>query len=187
MLFGALLCAPLGAAELPLPVRTVKDAIAAERWDEAVAAGEDAVRRLPDNAVAHLWLGKAYAQKAIHANLFSQIGYAKKSRAEFERSVSMDPTNVEARGDLVQYYASAPGIVGGSMDKAREQVKAMEALDPARAAAMNGFVLDREKKNAEAEAEFRRALTLRPTDGYLHWRLGRFLERAGRTVEAKAS
>ncbi len=187
LLAGIALAGPLAAAELPPAVAPVKEAIAAERWDDAVAAGEAAVTRAPDSAVAHLWLGKAYGQKAIHASLFSQLGYAKKSRAEFEKAVALDPSSVEARGDLVQYYANAPGIAGGSMEKAREQVKAIEALDAARGAAMNGYLLAREKRTAEAEAEYRRAVALRPADGYLHWRLGRFLERTGRPGEAKAS
>jgi Tfp pilus assembly protein PilF len=181
------LAAPAAAAELPPPVATVREALDAERWDEAIAAGESAVKELPESAVAHLWLGKAYGQKAIRASLFTQLGWAKKCRTEFEKAVALDPKSAEARGDLVQYYADAPGIAGGGIDKAKEQVRAIEALDPARGALMNGYVLAHEKKTAEAEAEFRRALTLRPDDPYFHWRFGYFLEKAGRALEAKAA
>jgi Flp pilus assembly protein TadD len=188
LVFAAALTAPAAAAaDLPALVLPVKDAIREEKWDAAVAAGERAVKEMPKNSSAHLWLGKAYGQKAIRASVFSQFGWAKKCRSEFEKAVSLDPMSVEARGDLVQFYASAPGIVGGGMDKAREQVRAIDSLDPARGAAMNGYVLSRENKKAEAEAEFRRALSLKPEDAYLHWRLGRFLESVGRKDEARAS
>lgn len=188
-----LLCAailgapPAGAVEPPPSVAAVSKAIDAGRWDEAVAAGESAVKSQPENALAHLWLGKAYGQKAMRASVFTQLGWARKCRAEFEKAVALDPANAEARGDLVQYYADAPGIAGGGIDKAKEQVKAIEALDPARGALMNGYVLAKEKKTAEAEAEFRRALAARPDDPYFHWRFGHFLETAGRPIEAKAS
>jgi tetratricopeptide (TPR) repeat protein len=43
-------------------------------------------------------------------------------RGQFESAVALDPDNVEARLDLVQYYLVAPGLMGGSRDKAKAQV-----------------------------------------------------------------
>jgi tetratricopeptide (TPR) repeat protein len=42
----------------------------------------------------------------------------------FTKAVENDPTNFEARRDLIQFYLQAPGIVGGSVTKAREQAAA---------------------------------------------------------------
>jgi tetratricopeptide (TPR) repeat protein len=165
----------------------VRAAMKAERWDDAVAAGERAVAESPDDAAAHSWLGRAYGQKAIHASLFAQMGWAKKCRTEFERAVALDPKSTDARIDLIQYYANAPGIAGGGKDKAREQIQALAALDPARAALMTGYVLEKEKKVPEAEAAYMRAVSLKPDDATIRWRTGRFLERAGKKDEAKAS
>ena len=159
----------------------------AEKWDEAVAAGEAAVKESPEVAAAHSWLGRAYGQKAIHTSLFSQLGWAKRCKTEFERAVALDPKDTDARIDLIQYFANAPGIVGGGMDKAREQIVLLAALDPGRAALMSGYVLEKEKKPDAAEAEYQRAVTLKPDDATIRWRTGRFYERAGRTDEAKAS
>lgn len=168
-------------------VEQVKAALKAEKWDEAVTAAEKAAKEQPSSSEAHLWLGRAYGQKALKASLFSQLGWAKKCRAAFEKAVALDPKSVEARVDLTQYYANAPGIAGGGMDKAREQVKALDALDPVRGAQMNGFVLLKEKKPAEAEAEYRRAVALKPELATSHWRLGRVLERGGKKDDAKAA
>jgi Flp pilus assembly protein TadD len=52
---------------------------------------------------------------------------------------------------------------------------------------MNGFIFLKEKKPAEAEAEYRRAVSLAPENGSTHWRLGRVLERTGKKNEARAS
>jgi tetratricopeptide (TPR) repeat protein len=123
----------------------------------------------------------------MKASLFSQMGWAKKCRTSFEKAAALDPKNADARVDLIQYYAYAPGIAGGGMDKAREQVKALDGIDPVRGAQMSGFVLMKEKKPAEAEAEYRRAVSLKPGDASAHWRLGRILERAGKRDAARAS
>ena len=171
----------------PPHVDEVRAAMTAENWDAAVEAGEKAVAESPESAPAHSWLGRAYGQKAIHASLFTQMGWAKKCRAQFEKAVALDPKDTDARIDLVQYYANAPGIVGGGKDKAREQIQALAALDPARAALMSGYVLEKEKKDAEAEVEYRRAVSLGPDDPTIRWRAGRYFERAGKTEEAKAS
>lgn len=187
-----LVCATLaggtaGAADVASAFVPVKEALKAEKWDAAVEAGEMAVKAAPESSEAHLWLGRAYGQKAQRASILSQMGLAKKCRKEFEKAVALDPKNADARVDLIQYYANAPGMVGGGMDKARVEVKALDSLDPARGALMNGYVLAREKKPVEAEAEYRRAVSLKPEDATMHWRFGRFLDRAGKKDEAKAS
>jgi len=178
--------AAIGADVSPAFV-PVKEALKAEKWDAAVEAGQKAVRDAPGSSTAHRLLGQAFGQKAVRASLFSQIGLAKKCRAEFERAAALDPMDPEARVDLVTYYANAPGFLGGGLNKAREQVRILAGLDAARGALMNGYVLAKEKRTAEAEAEYRHAVALSPDDAGFHVRFGHFLERAGRKDEARAS
>ena len=174
------------AADSP-SLEPVRAALKAERWDAAVEAGQKAVREEPGSSTAHRLLGQAFGQKAIRASLFSRIGLAKKCRAEFEKAVALDPGDPEGHVDLVTFYANAPGFLGGSLDKAREQVRILKGLDAARGALMNGYVLAKEKRTAEAEAEYRHAVALSPGDAGFHVRFGHFLERAGRKDEARAS
>src|SRR5512135_1422678 len=174
------------AADAP-HVGEARAALKAENWEAAVEAGQKAVRDAPGSSTAHRLLGQAYGQKAIHASLFSRIGLAKKCRAEFERAAALDPADPEARVDLVTYYANAPGFLGGSLDRAREQVRILTGLDAARGALMNGYVLAKEKRIVEAEAEYRHAVALSPGDAGFRVRFGHFLERAGRKDEARAS
>ena len=185
---AAVLVAGAGpAAETPSAFVPVKESLKAEKWDAAVEAGEKAVQELPGSAEAYLWLGRAYGQKAMKASIFSQMGLAKKCRISFEKAVALDPGSADARVDLIQYYANAPGIVGGGLEKARMEIKALDGLDAARGALMSGYVLAKEKKPVEAEAEYRRAVSLKPGDAAIRVRFGHFLERAGRKDEAKDS
>ena len=188
-LWALLICTAFSAAasETPAAFLPIKEALKAQKWEEAVEAGQKAVRDAPESSTAHRLLGQALGQKAIRASLFSQIGLAKKCRAEFETAVALDPTDPEARVDLVTYYANAPGFLGGSLNKAREQVRILNDLDAARGALMNGYVFAKERRTAEAEAEYRHAVALSPGDAGFHVRFGHFLERAGRKDEAKES
>lgn len=191
-----LVCAALLAAALPASVARgddptpfilqAKEALKAGTLDLAVEAGEKAVRAAPESSEAHLWLGRSYGQKAIKASIFSQMGLAKKCKGEFEKAVALDPSSVDARYDLLSFHVNAPGIAGGSLDKAREQAAEIARLDPVRGHIAAGSIFSSEKKWPEAETEYRKALDLKPDSANLHWRLGRLFEKQGRKEDAKA-
>jgi len=82
--------------------------------DAAAALFEKAVAQNPKSAEAHYLLGSAYGSQAQKASIFGQASLAGKTRDEFEKAVELDPNHLEARFALLQYYAFAPGIMGGS-------------------------------------------------------------------------
>jgi tetratricopeptide (TPR) repeat protein len=131
---------------------------AMERWDDAVKWGERATAVRPQDAGYHLWLARAYGRKAGDANPLAAAGVARKAKNEFERAVQLDPTNVEARSDLSRYYTEAPAIMGGGLDKAREQAAEVSKYDAAEAHAMLAQVAAKEKRYDEAETQFRSAI-----------------------------
>src|SRR5271170_6709982 len=96
-------------------------------YGNAITAGEKSIALDPKNSTYHQWLGAIYGGKADREKSFS---YARKVKKEFELAVRLNPSNVEARRDLEQYDMEAPWVVGGSKDEAREQVTAIEAIDP---------------------------------------------------------
>jgi tetratricopeptide (TPR) repeat protein len=171
----------------PAPfILQAKEALKAGTLDLAVEAGEKAVRAGPESSEAHLWLGRAYGQKAIKASIFSQMGLARKCKVEFEKAVALDAKSVDARYDLLSYHINAPGIAGGSLDKARALVAEIARLDPIRGHIAAGAIFSSQKRWSEAEAEYRKALELNPDSANLHWRLGRLFEKQGRKGDAKA-
>lgn len=69
------------------------------------------------------WLGKAYARVGMHAPFFKKPFLARKIKKHFIRAIELDSTNTGARQDLIVFYMLAPGILGGSKDKALEQAE----------------------------------------------------------------
>ncbi len=126
-----------------------------EEWDRGISNCERAAELDPQNSTYQLWLGRAYGEKADRSSFVSAPGLAKKSRAAFEKAVELNPRNVEARMDLGEFYAEAPGFIGGGKDKARQQAQALLSLDPAIGHWVLARIAEKEKDPAKAESEYR--------------------------------
>jgi tetratricopeptide (TPR) repeat protein len=85
-----------------------------ERWDDAIHECEIAVRLKPMDGSYHLWLGRAYGEKADSIHSIKAFGLAKKVRDEFERAVQLDSENVDALSDLGEFYTAAPGLLAAA-------------------------------------------------------------------------
>jgi tetratricopeptide (TPR) repeat protein len=131
---------------------------AEERWDDAVHECEASTREAPQSSEYHMWLGRAYGEKASRVSFISAYRMGQRVRAEFETAVARDPHNAEALADLGEFYSEAPSMVGGGTDKADEVVRKMEPLDAARAHELKGRIAAQNKDLATAEAEFKTAV-----------------------------
>lgn len=151
-----------------------------QRWDDAISAAQKAVAISPANSMYHLWLGRAYGEKAERASWFSALSLARKLRSEFERAVQLDGSNVAARSDLSEFYMEAPGFLGGGKDKALAQARLLDSSHPDVAHWIRARVAEKDKNYALAEQEFRAAIqsAKHAAEPWLslaafYWRLGR--------------
>jgi tetratricopeptide (TPR) repeat protein len=180
------------ASGAPLPsapadeVAAVRDAIAREDSDGAIALAERLVASEPRSSVARVCLGRALGQKALRSSVFSQISWGKKCKKAFEEAVALDSENLDARFELVRYLFVAPGIAGGGHDLALAQIAEIARRNGARGLVAEGSLKAHEKDLAGAEAAFRRAIEMAPADPAAASALGSFLLRQKRTSEAVA-
>jgi tetratricopeptide (TPR) repeat protein len=129
-----------------------------ERWDDAIHECEIAVQMKPTDGSYHLWLGRAYGEKADSIHSIKAYGLAKKVRDEFERAVQLDSENVDALSDLGEFYTAAPGIVGGGKKKAQNVAQTLERYAPAQAHQLKGRLAEKDKNYTLAESEFKQAV-----------------------------
>ena len=94
----------------------------------------------------------------MRANKFKLPFLAKRTKKEFDRAVDLDPGNIEGRMGELQYYMQAPGFLGGSMEKAREQAAALDKVSKLRGAYATAILAAHEKKIAEDAAAYQRAV-----------------------------
>lgn len=157
-----------------------------DHYEEAAAAFEQAVRADDRNAVYHFYLGQAYGAQAQRANVFKQASLARKTKAEFDRAVQLDPDFVEARQGLMQYYLQAPGIMGGSQDKAREQADEIRKRNPYRGAWAYAMLAARQKDTAAVVREYDGLTRQFPDSAAAYGRLVALYAQARRWPEAWA-
>ncbi len=156
---------------------------AQDQADRAIPECEAAVAGAPGDSESLLWLGRAYGKKASKTNPFSAYGLARKVRACFERAVQAQPTNIDAMGDLGEFYVAAPSIVGGGVDKARRLAATLQAHSPAQAHRLLAYIANGAKDDATAETEFKTAITFgRSPDAYID--LGEFYQHHGQLDQA---
>ncbi|MEE9432068.1 MAG: tetratricopeptide repeat protein [Melioribacteraceae bacterium] len=103
--------------------------MAQKEYEDASDTFEEAVELEKDNPEYHFWLGRAYGADAQESNIISQAMLAPKIKTQFEITVALDGNNIDARIGLAQFYLQAPGFMGGDVDKAMEQGKALLTLD----------------------------------------------------------
>ena len=133
-----------------------------EQWDAAASECEQAVRLDAQNSDYHLWLGRALGEKAARASFLTAFSLAKRTRAEFEEAVQLNPRNADALSDLGDFYRQAPGVVGGGVDKAQSIAAQLDKVDPARAHHLRGNIAEQQKDFPAAENEYKQAIAAGP-------------------------
>ncbi|MFA6468112.1 MAG: tetratricopeptide repeat protein [Bacteroidota bacterium] len=141
--------------------------------DEAEDAIDEAIDLNDGIARYHMLRGQILGQQAMNANLFSQGLLAPKIKNAFLRASELDPDNIEARQALYNYYVMAPGIMGGSDEKAFAQATFVVSKDPFRGHLMlANFFMRVKKDTAEGEQQFKKAIAADPDKGTGYKQLG---------------
>jgi tetratricopeptide (TPR) repeat protein len=129
---------------------------------KAVDLFEKAIALEPGSSEYYDWLGKAYGTQAERASVLKQPFLAKKTKAAWEKAIALDPNNIGAREDIIQYYLLAPGFMGGSKEKAREQAMEIKRRNAYRGALVIAQICAEAKDQACVERELRGAMSMYP-------------------------
>jgi predicted O-linked N-acetylglucosamine transferase (SPINDLY family) len=142
-----------------------------DRFDEAVAMFEEALRLQPEHAGTWNNLGVTQAGAG-------KLGDA---IASYRRALAIDPGHADVQTNLGNALRDC-----GRMEEATVAYKRALQLDPANAGAHNhlGIALARQGRREEAMACFRRALELDPQRAETHNNVGIAMAEQGRTDEA---
>src|SRR4030095_5986961 len=92
------------------------------------------------------------------------------------KAVELDPENLDARADLINFYLIAPGFMGGSVDKAREQAGEIAKRDAVRGATARANIAVDQKDPAAAERLPAEARGKHPGEPRLRNSLGLFYQ-----------
>ncbi len=99
-------------------------------YEASVEYLEKLVEFKDDNSEYYNLLAEAYGECASTSGLLKKASYASKMKNAALRAVELDRESVPARFTLFIFYHRAPGIMGGSKKKAKEQADEIMARDP---------------------------------------------------------
>jgi len=131
-----------------------------EDLDQAQDYFEEAIEIDENSSKYHLWLGNTIGSIAQESNFFKQGILAPQIKNAYERAVKLDPKNIDAQWGLVEYYTQAPGVMGGSWEKAEETARAIYKLDNVQGHNALATVYLRQEKFTLAEKEYIKAAAL---------------------------
>jgi tetratricopeptide (TPR) repeat protein len=157
-----------------------------QKPDEAVREFEKAVSLDDKNADYHYWLARALGNVAQSASVIRQPLLARRVKSEFEHVLQLDPSNISGREGLLQFYLRAPGIMGGSASRAREQAADIAKLSPLRGHLARATLANFEKDPSTAEREDRAAASEFPDSIIAVTTLANLLTNSNRRDEAFA-
>ena len=157
-------------------------------YRKATEVLEKAVAMESGNAEYALWLARAYGRRAETSSPFTAPAHASKARQYFEKSVQLNPMNLDAQSDLFEYYLEAPGFLGGGLDKAEVTAAQIGKISPAEGQWAEAKLAEKRKESSSRiEEHLRRAVELAPQQVGRFIDLARFLVKQGRFQEADQS
>lgn len=108
------------------------------------------------------YLGIASAEVAKTASIFSKPSWASQARKSWETAIALDSKTIAPRLSLIDYYSMVPGVMGGSMDKAKAMANEVMKLNEAEGHWRLGSLLASENNASEAEEEFAKMVKANP-------------------------
>lgn len=150
---------------------------------QALPALEKAVELDPANSRYVRHLGDAYGMTAQKAGLFSKIGWAKKCKAAYDKSVELDPKDIAARWSVMEFCRQAPGFLGGGMEGAYAQAAEIKKIDSARGCAAYLSLYLAEKKNTEAFALADEVIAQKADDYQTLYQIGKLADTTGQEFD----
>lgn len=157
-----------------------------DRPREAIGHFEHAIQLNDKSSLHHLWLGNSLGSVADSTSKIKQPFLARRVKSEFERAVELDPRSIGARHGLIQFYVRAPGVMGGSIDKAKDQAREIGKVNAMRGHLEMGNILNNDKKVAEAEAEYVEAINSSPDSSGIWYSIAQHYQDRQLWVEAFA-
>lgn len=149
----------------------------------AVTALEKATELDPKSSRYMRHLGDAYGLSAQKAGLFSKMGWAKKCKAAYDKSVELDPKDISARWSVMEFCRQAPSIIGGGMDQAYAQAAAIKQIDPNAGRSAYTTLYLSEKKYPEAFGVLDEILQEKPDDYDALYQFGKLADTTGQQLD----
>jgi|YNPBryunderm2012_1023409.scaffolds.fasta_scaffold08330_3 tetratricopeptide (TPR) repeat protein len=161
-------------------------ALARGDHEQAVNYGKQAVEALPASAEAHYRYAVALREHMSRISKLKAIGVVGTYKAALTRALELHPQHLQARAEEIGFLIHAPGIAGGSKEKARARIEELLRLDAQLGTTMKVLLLRSEGDTEGAIKVLREHLARAGDDADNRMLLAMTLQEAKRFREADA-
>lgn len=98
----------------------------------ALTLAERAVSANPNYAGGHLSIAEALGGEARKASIFRRLPMARRIKKALDTAATLEPKSIPALAGLMRFYLEAPGVAGGSREKADAMAARIGTIDAAR-------------------------------------------------------
>ena len=127
-------------------------------WDTSISLYKRLIQKHPNNVDYNFKYGAALGMKALSVSKLQSVIYISDIKSYLERTVELDPEHVEARRVLVELYVKLPGILGGSISKAKTYADELKDLNKVDFYLAQAFIVNEVEGPEEAAPLFKKAI-----------------------------
>jgi tetratricopeptide (TPR) repeat protein len=138
---------------------TFVDATDVKRLEAGAKQANQCVAQHPTEAVCHLATAQNLSMQMLSVGMFKAMRTLDTLKASWIRTLELAPGSFVARVQLAKLYLTVPGMMGGSVSKAKELEAAVRVSQPETARLIRVHIAGEAKKWGEMESEL---LALKP-------------------------
>lgn len=127
-------------------------------WDKAIPIYNKLKEDYPQNAEYWFRYGGVLAKKAQNSSRFRALTLIGRIKSSFIKAAMLDSQHVDTRWALVDLYLSLPGIVGGSVSKARKYANELTRISSVDGYLALGYVYEYDDEPVKAKENYLKGL-----------------------------
>ena len=127
-------------------------------WDTAIFLYKSLAQKYPDSVDYNFKYGAVLGMKALSVSKLQSVIYVSDIKTYLEKTLKLDPEHVEARRVLVELYVKLPGILGGSISKAKTYTYELKDLNKVDFYLAQAFIVHEDEGPEDASPLFKKAI-----------------------------
>lgn len=152
-------------------------------YEDAIDYFEEAVEENLGVADYHRWLAKTYAIIVEDVNVFRMAILAKKIKSEWEKTLELEPSAVDAHSRLIEWHIFAPAVFGGNIDEAIKLVNSLKKYNLEEGYHQMGNVYSNKEDYSKALEMYNQALPKLSGNYEMLYQMGKLSALSGEGLE----
>ena len=130
--------------------------------NDAILLAEEAIKANPRKAAYRLQLASVLSDELTNAGFFKKMSLAKRVRVQLDTALKLEPNNPDCLFGMMLYYERAPGMLGGSKEKAHQLAEQIGRMDASEGYLAQAQLARLEGKSGELEGLYLSAVKADP-------------------------